>query len=94
MQRLYQRYVQTALESGQFFQMTACDTFEEWMERGPIFHETFSKSADNLSTRAHVIVNYGQISTDSRLFLVSHYSRVVKIIRQKGLIVNVISMSR
>ena len=60
---MYQRYVSTALESGQFFNLTGCETFEEWCERGPIFHETFIKSADNLATRLHVVANYTRMTT-------------------------------
>ena len=92
-QKLYQRYIQTALESGQYFQLTGAETFEEWMERGPIFHETFVKSADNLATRAHVVSNYGAITSACRFFLVSHYSRTIKITRQNGLVVNVVSLN-
>jgi hypothetical protein len=92
-QKLYQRYIQTTLESGQYFQLTGAETFEEWMERGPIFHETFVKSADNLATRAHVVANYGEISTNCRLFIVAHYSRTIKITRQNGLVVNVQSLN-
>jgi hypothetical protein len=90
---MYQRYISTALESGQFFQLTGCETFEEWVERGPIFHETFIKSADNLSTRLHVVATYGAINATCRLFMVAHYSRTIKIIRQNGLVVSVTSSS-
>jgi hypothetical protein len=90
---MYQRYISTALESGQFFNLTGCETFEEWCERGPIFHETFIKSADNLATRLHVVANYSRIDVVSRLFIVAHYSRTIKIIRQNGLVVSVTSSS-
>ena len=90
---LYQRYVSTALESGQFFNLTGCETFEEWCERGPIFHEIFIKSADNLATRLHVVANYRKMTHISRLFVVAHYSRTIKIIRQNGLVVSVTSSS-
>ena len=90
---MYQRYISTALESGQFFQLTGCETFAEWCERGPIFHETFIKSADNLATRLHVVANYRKMTHISRLFVVAHYSRTIKIIRQNGLVVSVTSSS-
>ena len=90
---MYQRYVQTALESGSFFNMVGCESFAEWVERGPIFHESFNKSAENLSTRAHVVATYGPINSICRLFVVAHYSRTIKIIRQNGLVVSVTSAS-
>ena len=92
-QQLYQRYIQTALESGQYFQLTGAETFEEWMERGPIFHETFVKSADNLATRVHVVGQYGTVTGNCRAFLIAHYSRTIKITRQNGLVVNVQSLN-
>ena len=92
-QQLYQRYIQTALESGQYFQLTGAETFEEWMERGPIFHETFVKSADNLATRVHVVGQYGSVTVNCRAFLIAHYSRTIKITRQNGLVVNVQSLN-
>ena len=93
-QQLYQRYINTALESGQFFQLTGTETFEEHCERGPIFLETFMKSADNLATRCHVMANYAPMTSDCRLFLVAQYNRTVKIVRQNGLVVSVQSQNR
>ena len=49
--------------------LTGCETFEEWVERGPIFHETFIKSADNLATRLHVVANYNSINTTAAFLL-------------------------
>ena len=63
------------------------------MERGPIFHETFVKSADNLATRVHVVGQYGTVTGNCRAFLIAHYSRTIKITRQNGLVVNVLSLN-
>jgi len=59
---LQQRYVSTALENGQYFNPAGFETFEEYLERGPYFHESFVKSADNLATRVHVTANYGDLA--------------------------------
>ena len=93
-QLMFQRYVQSSLESGQFFELTGTETFEEWCERGPIFYETFMKSADNLATRLHVVANFGPMINDSRLLVVACYNRTIKITRQNGLIVQVVAENK
>ena len=86
---LGQRYINTMLESGQYFEFTGGESFREWLERGPIIHESFMKSADNHSTRCRVTATYRQVLSDCRLFVACTYRRTVKVTRQNGLIVNV-----
>jgi hypothetical protein len=86
---LQQRYVNCALESGQFFNPAGFESYEQWLERGPYMHESFIKAADNLATRVQVVANYDNIAEDSRLFIISHYSSTVQITRQNGLIVDI-----
>ena len=89
--QLQQRFIQSMIEYGSFFEPSGTETFEEYMERGPIFHESFLKSADNLSTRCHIIANYGTgFVTAARLFVVAHYDTTVKLTRQGGLLTNVL----
>ena len=88
---LQQRYINTALETGGFFNDSGFETYEEWLERGPLIHETFIKAADNLATRAQVQLNYSAgVSEASRLFVVAHHSTVVEVTRSNGMITNVI----
>jgi hypothetical protein len=86
---LQQRYVNCALESGQFFNPAGFESYEQWLERGPYMHESFIKAADNLATRVQVVANYDNIASDSRLFIIAHYSSTVQITRQNGLIVDI-----
>jgi hypothetical protein len=86
---LQQRYITSALESGQYFNPAGFETFAEYMERGPYVHESFVKSADNLATRAQIVASFGQITTPCRLFVVAHHSRTIQITRQNGMVTEV-----
>jgi hypothetical protein len=86
---LHQRYITSALESGQYFNPAGFETLEEFLERGPYVHESFIKSADNLATRAQIVASYGTIDTPCRLFVVAHHSRTIQITRQNGMITEV-----
>lgn len=86
---LQQRYINCALESGQFFNPAGFESYDEYLQRGPYQHESFIKASDNLATRVHVVANYGDVERDSRLFIISHYSSTVQITRQHGLIVDI-----
>lgn len=91
---IQQRYINSALESGQYFNPSGFETLNEYLERGPFFHESFVKSADNLATRAHVVANYkNPFDQAARLFVVAHYSRTIQITRQHGLIVDLRSLN-
>jgi len=99
--KLQQRYINSALESGQYFNPSGFESYLEYTERGPFLHETFIKSADNLATRVHVSASYKINPTgaeaanvrDSRLFVIAHHTRTVKIVRQNGLILNVLTQN-
>lgn len=90
---IQQRYINSALESGQYFNPAGFETMNDYLERGPFLHESFIKSADNLATRCHVVASYGTTTRDARVFIVAHHSRTIQITRQNGLVVDVKSLS-
>ncbi len=90
---LQQRYINCALESGQFFNPSGFESYEQYLERGLFLHESFVKSADNLATRVQIIASYGNISRDCRLFIIAHHSSTVQVTRQNGLIVDLRSLN-
>ena len=99
--KLQQRYINSALESGQYFNPSGFESYLEYTERGPFLHETFIKSADNLATRVHVSASWKDNPTgaadlnkrDGRLFVIAHHTRTVKIVRQNGLIMSVLTQN-
>jgi hypothetical protein len=90
---MQQRYINSALESGQYFNPSGFESLDEYMERGPFFHESFVKSADNLATRAQITAKYKKMSRDARLFIVAHNSRTVQVTRQNGLVTDIKSLN-
>ena len=90
---LQQRYINCALESGQFFNPAGFESYEQYLERGPYQHESFVKAADNLATRVQVVASYDSISSDARMFIIAHHSSTVQITRQNGLIVDLKQMN-
>ena len=90
---LQQRYINCALESGQFFNPSGFESYEQYLERGPYLHESFVKAADNLATRVQVVANYGDIASAARLHIISHYSSTVQVTRQNGMVVDLKQMN-
>lgn len=91
---MQQRYVNTALESGQYFNPAGFESFPVYMERGPYYHESFVKSADNLATNVHVTMDMSAgLGRPARLLVISHYSKTVQITRQNGLVVDCKSLN-
>lgn len=90
---LQQRYINCALESGQYFNPAGFESYEQYLERGPYQHESFIKAADNLATRVQVVATYDNIASDARLYIISHYSSTVQFTRQNGLIVDLKQMN-
>lgn len=86
---LHQRYIGNALETGQYFNESGFETFEEYLERGCYVHESFIKSADNLATRAQITASYGNLEDPTRTFIIAHYSKSVVISRTNGIVTNV-----
>jgi len=90
---LQQRYINCALESGQFFNPSGFESYEQYLERGLFLHESFVKSADNLATRVQIVASYGNISQDCRLYIIAHHSATIQVTRQNGLVVDIRSLN-
>ena len=72
-----QRYLNCALESGQFFNPAGFESYAQYLERGPYIHESFLKAADNLATRVHLTAQYAELAVKSRMYLIAHYSNTI-----------------
>lgn len=86
---LQQRYITSALESGQYFNPAGFEKFDEYLARGPFLHDSFVKSADNLATRLHLTATWQNLQRPSRNVIVAHYSRTIQITRSNGLVVDI-----
>jgi hypothetical protein len=93
---LTQRYTDTQLESRQFFSQGGCESFGDWLKRGPLIHYTFERDKDDRSTHLQVALQYGGlagIEEHARCFVVAHYSRVAEITINNGFVVQVQTLS-
>jgi hypothetical protein len=90
---LTQRYTDTQLESGKFFSEGGCESFGDWLKRGPLIHYNFVRDKDDRSTNVQLAINYLTEEANSNVFLVAHYKKRVNITTQNGFIVNVDSFA-
>jgi len=75
------------------------ESFNEWLDRGPLYSFYFSRDASSRSTDVQLQVTYdgtglaGGFDTTSKLFLVAEYDRAVEITTANGLITAVRSLN-
>jgi hypothetical protein len=90
---MLQRYTDTQLESGQFFSPGGCESFGDWLKRGPLYHYSFIRDKDDRSTYLQCAVHYTNLEANTNLFVVAHYSRTVQISVNNGFVTDVTSLS-
>jgi hypothetical protein len=90
--QLQQRYINTQLESGQMWN-DGGETFKEWLERGPLYHQGFERDSEDRSTNLQINVKYNTIAANSSLVVCAHYSRRVDVTTTDGRVTNVVQLS-
>lgn len=88
-----QRYLDTQIASGFAYSVGGAETFDEWLQRGPIYHFDFNRDSEDRSTHVQLNIEYGGIEANANVFVVSHYTRVCEITTTNGMISNVASLS-
>lgn len=102
--QLQQRYHDSYEESGMDVKSGGCETYHDWLQRGPIYHFTFPRDMNNRATEVMVntifngLVNGPGTGTGgtgiARVFCVSHQLRKVQITTAAGALVQVSAMPR
>lgn len=87
--KLQQRYLDTQIESGQAFSSGGSETFQQWMESGPMYHYSWLRDKDDRSTQLQIQISFREMEANSNLFVVAHYSRQVEMQIQNGFITSV-----
>jgi hypothetical protein len=94
---LQQRYNDSLMESGMMMSSGGCETFQDYILRGPYYHYSFARDSDDRSTQVQVSakVNFtGPIAdAGANLFLVAWYSRGVEITTMSGMIQQIRTLS-
>jgi hypothetical protein len=90
---LKQRYTDTQLYSGKFWSEGGCESFGDWIKRGPLYHYSFERDQDDRSTHVQMNVQYGALENKANLFIVAHFSRAIQISTQNGFVTEIVSLS-
>lgn len=75
------------------------ESFNEWLDRGPVYSFYFARDAASRSTDVQLQVSYdgaglvGGFDTTSKLFLIAEYDRSVQVTTSNGLITEVRSLN-
>ena len=86
---LTQRYTDTQLESGKFWSEGGCESFGDWLKRGPLIHYTFIRDENDRSTHLQVAINYLALEANTNCFVVAHYTKTSEITITNGFITSV-----
>jgi hypothetical protein len=82
-----QRWVETNINSGQY--ELSSETLDDYLARGPMFHFSFIRDAENRSTECQLQIQYGALTGNNNNFLVSHYRTLSKITVNSGYVTSV-----
>ena len=73
-----QRYLETMWNTGLISTQGGCESFEEWLARGPYYHWVWPRDGGDLSTRFHVFLGLTSKGTTEAQQINSHgYDRVL-----------------
>lgn len=86
---LQQRYVDTMRECNLIDNPGGTETFRDFLDRGMLVHYSFLRDQSDKSTQVQVSCNFGTLPPNSRVYLVSHFSRMVELTTSDGQIVSV-----
>jgi len=77
--RMTQRYIETMLESGLYWNDGGAETLEEYRSMGAIYHFNWPKDSSDSSTRVNVNQQFSSAGNSRNLLLFAHHKTAVKI---------------
>jgi hypothetical protein len=97
--QLQQRYHDTYEQSSAVLKEFGCETYSDWLQRGPIYHFDFTRDPSNKSTDVSINTTFNGLvdgpgsgtggTGSARVFCVSHFAKRVSITTAAGEIVNI-----
>jgi hypothetical protein len=84
-----QRYIESLLHSGSYFDAGGSETIQEWQARGPYYYFSWPRDGTDRSTRVNVNFQFGVASPSTRVLLFDHYKAVARIQVSDGRVVDV-----
>ena len=90
---LQQRYHDNFYESGLDVDAVGCETFQDWMRRGPFYYFAFDRDMSNHATSAQVSVIFANanLNTSAKLFCAAIKRRTAQITTSEGRISSVVT---
>jgi len=91
--QLQQRYHDSYYESGIDVDAVGCESFADWMRRGPFYYFAFDKDMSNNATTAQIALTFTNqdLSTNARIFCCSLKRRTAQITTAAGRITSVVT---
>ena len=84
-----QRYHDSLVESGMSIGAVGCETFDDWLQRGPVYHFDFTNDRMNNSSQLQIMSKFGALPAGSLLYVASWYSREISITTNQGVVTRV-----
>lgn len=86
-----QRYMETLLYSGSYYDVGGAESLKEWHDRGSYYHTTIPRDGTDRSTRVSVHQQFENTidSTNLRVLLFSHYRQTAIITMSNGRVTDV-----
>ena len=87
---LQQRWRDAYADAGTLVSAGGCESYEDWLTRGAVYHFDFSRSADDSSTELQVSANFNiALGSGASMFVCAWYTRVAEFVSRDGSIQSV-----
>jgi hypothetical protein len=94
---MQQRYVDTQLESGLIDNVGGAESFQDWMDRGPLYHFSFNKDMNDRATQLQLATKFTRNAfldasgtpTGAYAFVIAWHQVQVEIVTEHGMITSV-----
>ena len=90
--QLQQRYRDSYYESGMDPDALGCESYSDWLKRGPFYHYAFARDKNNNASTCTVTTTYEpatELSTNAYIYVVAHKSVTCQMVFENGVIKSV-----
>jgi len=86
--QLQQRYYDSFNESGMDPNAYGCESFSDWLKRGPFYHFAFDRDMNNRATTVQINLTFSGNVPNARVFLIAHKRVTCQMVTTAGAIVS------
>lgn len=87
--KFQQRFLESAMETQQYFSPGGGENFTDWMLRGPLYTQSWIRAGDDRGTNMQLNLQFSTAPVNARVFIVCQYTRQVTIYSEHGFITNI-----